>query len=114
MRALHAMKGIAIDATEDELADAAARADLTGMYTDPHTAVALAALFKLRDNGTIAKDDRVVVVSTASGLKFTEFKVGYHERTLNAVKSRRANEPVNLPPDFGKVVDAINARFPTS
>jgi threonine synthase len=112
MRALQAMNGVAIDATEDELADAAARADLTGMYTDPHTAVALAALIKLRANDTIKKDDRVVVVSTASGLKFTEFKVGYHERTLAGVNSKRANDPVLLAPDFGKVVDAINARMP--
>ena len=112
MRALQAMNGIAIDATEDELADAAARADLTGMYTDPHTGVALAALVKLRGSGVIRPEDRVVVVSTASGLKFTEFKIGYHERTLAGVQSRRANDPVILPPDFGQVVDAIRARYP--
>jgi threonine synthase len=112
MRALQAMNGVAVDATEDELADAAARADYTGMYTDPHTGVALAALFKLRAQGTIAPNDRVVVVSTASGLKFTEFKTGYHERTLSGVDARRANDPIALPPDFGKVVDAIQKRFP--
>lgn len=112
MRALEAMNGVAIDATEDELADAAARADLTGMYCDPHTGVALAALFKLRANDTIKASDRVVVVSTASGLKFTEFKVGYHERALTGVDARRANDTVNLPPDFGQVVDAIQKRFP--
>ncbi|MBI2393263.1 MAG: threonine synthase [Deltaproteobacteria bacterium] len=112
MRALQAMNGLAVDATEDELADAAARADLTGMYCDPHTGVALAALIKLRAAGTIGEGERVVVVSTASGLKFTEFKIGYHERKLAGVQSRRANDPVILPPDFGKVVDAIQARFP--
>jgi threonine synthase len=52
-----------------------------------------------------------VVVSTASGLKFTEFKVGYHERRLPNVDARRANHAVELPADFGKVVDAIEARF---
>lgn len=112
MRALQAMQGVAVDATEDELADAAARADLTGMYTDPHTGVALAALFKLRGNDTIKAHERVVVVSTAAGLKFTEFKIGYHEQKLDGVRSRRANDPVLLPPDFGQVVDAIRKRFP--
>jgi threonine synthase len=111
MKALEAMNGIAIDATEDELADAAARGDATGMYCDPHTGVALAALFKLRAQGTIGKDDRTVVVSTASGLKFTEFKVGYHEKRLPNVEAKRANQAVELPADFGKVVDAIEARF---
>lgn len=44
--------------------DAAARADLTGMFNCPHTGVALAALIKLRDRGVIGKNDRTVVVST--------------------------------------------------
>lgn len=44
--------------------DAAARADLTGMFNCPHTGVALAALTKLRERGVIAPSDRTVVVST--------------------------------------------------
>jgi threonine synthase len=111
MRALAALDGLALDATEDELADAAARADATGMYCDPHTGVALAVLFKLRAQGTIGAKDRVVVVSTASGLKFTEFKVGYHEGTLPRVDSKRANRAVELPPDFDRVVAAISSRM---
>ncbi|MEO7096598.1 MAG: threonine synthase, partial [Polyangiales bacterium] len=110
MRALAALDGLAMDATEDELAEAAARADATGMYCDPHTGVALAVLFKLRASGTIGAKDRVVVVSTASGLKFTEFKVGYHEGTLAHVDAKRANRAVELPPDFDRVVAAISAR----
>ncbi len=111
MRALEAMNGVALDATEDELADAAARADRTGMYCDPHTGVALACLFKLRANGTIGAKDRVVVVSTASGLKFTEFKVGYHDGTLPSVDAKRRNTAVELPADFDRVVEAITTRM---
>lgn len=44
--------------------DAAARADLTGMFNCPHTGVALSALIKLRERGVIAPSDRTVVVST--------------------------------------------------
>ena len=69
-------------ASETELADAAARADATGMFNCPHTGVALAALEKLIAAGTIKKGETVVVISTANGLKFTDFKVGYHERKL--------------------------------
>jgi threonine synthase len=43
--ALRATNGIVAQATEHELANAAALADRTGMYTCPHTAVALAVLF---------------------------------------------------------------------
>ncbi len=45
------MNGVVEQATEEELADACARADRTGLYTCPHTGVALACLFKLRDRG---------------------------------------------------------------
>jgi threonine synthase len=99
--------GIVEQATEDELADAAARADATGMYACPHTGVALAALFKLVDRGVIGADDRVVVISTAHGLKFTDFKIGYHEGTLPAVEALRRNPPVELPPDVDAVREAI-------
>jgi threonine synthase len=110
MRALEAMNGVVEQATEEELAEAAARADLTGMYACPHTAVALAVLEKLLGRGVIDKKERVVVVSTASGLKFTEFKVRYHERSLEGLSSSHANPPVELPADFDQVVAAIESR----
>jgi len=111
MLALEAMNGIVEQASEAELCEAAARADATGMYTCPHTAVALATLEKLVANGTIGKGERAVVISTAAGLKFTEFKVKYHEGSIEGVSSRLANPPVTLPPNAGQVVDAIKKRF---
>jgi threonine synthase len=63
--------GIVEQATENELAAAAAEADLTGMFTCPHTGVALAVLKKLINRGLIKASDRTVVISTAHGLKFT-------------------------------------------
>jgi len=109
MVALRAMHGIVEEASEDELADACARADRTGLYTCPHTGVALAALIKLRARGVVKADDRVVVVSTANGLKFTEFKLGYHERTLTDVNAVHANAPRVLPADVERVAAAIAA-----
>jgi threonine synthase len=99
--------GLVEAVTEHELANAAARADLTGMYTCPHTGVALAALFKLFARGQIKSSDRVVVISTAHGLKFTSFKVGYHEGKLDEVESELANPPVYLPADVKVVKEAI-------
>ena len=42
--------------------------------------------------------DRVVVVSTANGLKFTDFKVRYHEGTLPDVPAPEVREPPRLLP----------------
>ncbi|MFO0674806.1 MAG: threonine synthase [Polyangiaceae bacterium] len=107
MAALRAMNGVVEEATEDELADAAAFADRTGLYACPHTAVALAALQKLLAKGTVRGTERVVVVSTASALKFTEFKLGYHEGRLPEAEARRRNEPVTLPPNADAVAKVV-------
>jgi threonine synthase len=107
MAALRATNGVVEQATEEELAEACARADRTGLYTCPHTGVALACLFKLRAKGLIEPHHRVVVVSTANGLKFTEFKLAYHERRLPGIEARGANSPVVMEPNVERVADAI-------
>jgi threonine synthase len=111
IQALEAMNGMVEQASEEELCEAAARADRTGMYTCPHTAVGLAVLEKLVARKVIQGSDRVVCVSTAAGLKFTEFKVRYHDRQIEGVSAKQANPAVYLPADFGRVVDAIEHRF---
>lgn len=107
VQAIQGSNGIVEEATEHELANAAALADRTGMYTDPHTGVALAVLFKLIKRGEIKSSDRVVVVSTAHGLKFTGFKVGYHEGNLPEVESEYANPPAYLKADARVVKETI-------
>jgi threonine synthase len=113
VKVLKKLDGIVEQATEDELANAAARADHTGLYCCPHTGVALAVLFKLIERGEIKRDDRVIVISTAHGLKFTDFKVGYHDGTLEGVTSRYANPPLELPATYDAVSKAIDERFGT-
>jgi threonine synthase len=50
----------------------------------------------------------VVVVSTANGLKFTDFKTQYHDGTLADVpKPKYANQPVLLPNEYGAVRDTV-------
>lgn len=109
VRTLLRFDGVVEQATEAELAEASARADLTGMFTDPHTGVALAALEKLVRSRTIDPSQKVVVVSTANGLKFTDFKVDYHEGRLGelGIASKLANRAVELPADFDAVRRAV-------
>jgi len=49
----------------------------------------------------------VAVVSTAHGLKFPDFKVGYHQRSLADVTSRLANPPIDLPASLDAVRGAL-------
>ena len=112
VKVLQQFDGVVEQATEEELANAAARADRTGMYCCPHTGVALAVLFKLVERGEICREDRVVVLSTAHGLKFTDFKVRYHQQALTDLDARYANRPVELPPDYDQVMAAIDSAMP--
>jgi len=111
IRTLQKYEGVVEQASEAELADAAARADRTGMFNCPHTGVALAVLLKLIERKVIARRDRVVVISTASGLKFTDFKVRYHEGTLPGVTAAYANRPVELANDYDAVRRVIDQRM---
>ncbi len=108
--ALRACDGVVEQASEDELADAAALADRAGLYACPHTGVALAVAARLARQGVIQPGQRVVVISTAHGLKFSEFKVGYHEASLADVIARHRNPPVMLPADV-RAVKAELARW---
>lgn len=113
IRTLKRYRGIVEQATEEELADAAARADRTGMYNCPHTGVALAVLLKLRESGQISRSERAVVISTANGLKFTDFKLGYHKGALPELSSSLANVPIELSNDYDAVrkqVDHLTGR----
>jgi threonine synthase len=107
IKTLKNFNGIVEQASEEELTEAAALADRTGMYSCPHTGVALAVLIKLLAKQKISKSDRVIIVSTAHGLKFSEFKVGYHEKTLEGIKSKHANEPISVKPDSDMVRDVL-------
>jgi len=112
VRTLRQFNGIVEQASEEELADAAALGDRTGMFNCPHTGVALAVLLKLLKAGQINKTDRVVVISTAHGLKFVEMKVKYHQRQLE-FPCHHANEPVELPARLDAVKEALHKALQT-
>jgi threonine synthase len=105
--ALRRYDGIVEQASESEIAEACARADRTGLFNCPHTGVALAALEKLVQGGVIDRDQYVVVVSTAHGLKFVEDKVKYHRMELEGIESMHANPPIELPARYETVRDEM-------
>jgi threonine synthase len=107
IRVLRQFNGAVEQASEAELADAAAEADLTGLYNCPHTGVALAALKKLVCRGEVRPNERVVVISTAHGLKFTNFKTRYHASEYEDIECRFANPPIEVRASYDSVRDAL-------
>ncbi|MFQ5514764.1 MAG: threonine synthase [Myxococcota bacterium] len=104
---LQRFDGIVEQASEQELATAAAEADRTGLLNCPHTGVALAVLKKLLERGEIRRDERVVVISTAHGLKFTDFKAAYHQDRLPDIHATLANREIALEASYERVRDEI-------
>ena len=80
------------------------------MFNCPHTGVALAVLIKLLKAGKIDKAERVVVISTAHGLKFVEMKVKYHQGELE-FPCRHANQPIELPARLDAVKEALEKKL---
>ena len=111
IRTLKRFDGIVDQATEVELADAAARADRTGLFNCPHTGVALAVLIKMVERKQILPDDRVIVISTANGLKFPDFKVDYHDAVPGEPPPRYLNAPIELEADYEGVLKQIGAHL---
>lgn len=103
IRVLQKTHGLVEQVSEDELANAATQADREGLFACPQTGVALAAFLKLAEKKEIKSKDRVVVISTAHGLKFADFKIKYHESKLKDVVCRFANAPIELPADVEAV-----------
>jgi threonine synthase len=103
--------GIVEQASEAELVEACAHADRTGLFNCPHTGVALAATGKLLKRGVIRPTDRVVVISTAHGLKFVDFKVRYHSMTLEGIVPELPNPPIELPARYETVRDEMRRQI---
>jgi threonine synthase len=105
--ALRRYDGVVEQASEAEIYEACAAADRTGLFNCPHTGVALVALEKLVARGLVKSSDRVVVISTAHGLKFVDFKLDYHQMQVSGMIPELANPPIELPADYDTVRDQM-------
>src|SRR5499427_4291675 len=112
VRAIRATNGIVEQANETELVNACAEVDRFGFFNDPQTGVALAATTKLVQSQVIPRSSRVVVISTAHGLKFAEFKTKFHQGRLPEVNPSLQNLPIQVSAETAAVRDVINGRIP--
>lgn len=94
-RALRAMRdsgGGAIAVSDEEIIAAIPRlARATGVFAEPGAAAAFAGFVKLREQGVIQSDERVVLISTGSGLK-----------DINTAR-RSVGEPLRVQPEVSEL-----------
>jgi threonine synthase len=112
---LRRLGGVVESATEAEITAAWLLGDRHGLYADPHTGVALAAVAKLVRDGHIERGQRVVVISTAHGLKFSAHKRDHHygapdsEPQPSGVRLR--NPPLRLGASLAELEKALCPRL---
>jgi threonine synthase len=111
VKGLRATNGIVDQASEEELANATAQVDRFGFFNDPQTGVALAVTMKLAKTGVIQKGSRVVIISTAHGLKFVDFKLRFHQGQLQGGDSSLRNLPIEVSSNIDAVRAVIDGRL---
>ena len=111
VKGLRATNGIVDQASEAELANATALVDRFGFFNDPQTGVALAVTMKLAKTGVIQKGARVVIVSTAHGLKFVDFKLRFHQGQLPGGDISLRNLPIEVSSNIDAVRAVIDGRL---
>ncbi|GBD35263.1 Threonine synthase [bacterium HR36] len=117
LRALEWCDGVVREVTDQEILDAKAQVGVHGLGCEPASAASVAGLKRLRQEGVISKDERVVCVLTGHQLKDPTATVAYHstdpqmfEEVLGKRGVRRptfANRSVQVPNDLGEIIKAI-------
>jgi len=111
IKILKEFDGIVEQASEDELASSTAKVDLTGTFNCPHTGVAITAFEKLVKKNIIKKNDKVVIISTAHGLKFVDSKIDYHLGNLSEISSTFSNLPIDVDNSIDKVLSVLDKKL---
>lgn len=103
MKAIKYTKGLVEEVTDQEIMDAKAMIDSSGIGCEPASAASVAGAKKLRDKGVIDKKDRVVCIITGNILKDPDATINYHLGKLEHIKSAHGNKPAVIEPNLESV-----------
>src|SRR5690606_6487205 len=117
LRALDACNGVVREVDDQQILDAKAKVGAGGLGCEPASAASVAGARKLREEGVISPDDRVVCILTGHQLKDPTATVAYHsadQEMFNNVLGKRgvrrasfANRAVVVPNDLDEIIKAI-------
>ncbi len=110
--ALELTDGLALSASEQEIADAKAIIGRCGIGCEPASATTLAGIRTLVRDGVIAPDEDVAAILTGHLLKDPDYVYHYHSGQLKtpagkAIRPSFGNAPVRVDYDRSQVVDLL-------
>ncbi len=117
LRALEACNGVVREVSDQDMLDAKAKVGAGGLGCEPASAASVAGLKKLRQEGVVDPNERVVCILTGHQLKDPTATVAYHSsdpKTFDEVLGQRgvrrasfANRAVRVPNDLDEIIKAI-------
>jgi threonine synthase len=113
-RALQWTDGLVEIVTDQEIVDAKAQVDRSGIGCEPASAASVAGVRKLIARGIIKPTDDVVGILTGHVLKDPGIVIDYHQGTLEGLQSTYANSLRTIEPTLASVQALLNEeRVPT-
>ena len=109
VRAIRDTDGVVTTVTDDEILEAKAVVDASGVGCEPASAASVGGTRRLIEDGVIRKGDRVVAILTGHVLKDPGIVTQYHQETEPAPP--RANRPIEIEPRLAEV-ERVLSRSP--
>ena len=103
LRSIKETQGTVEQVSDNEIMDAKAVIDASGVGCEPASAASVAGVKKLREKGVIAEDETVVCVLTGNLMKDSDTTVKYHLGELQNIDARRGNKPIQVEPDLDRI-----------
>jgi threonine synthase len=105
VRAIRETNGVVAAVSDEDILDAKAVIDAAGVGCEPASAASVAGVARLRREGVISADERVVAVLTGHLLKDPGALVRYHQET--EPPPARANRPIEIEPRVEEVARVL-------
>jgi threonine synthase len=107
LRGVVATNGTVEDVTDQEIMDAKAKVDASGIGAEPASCASVAGIKKLVAKGVIRKGETVAAILTGHVLKDPDAVIRYHQGKLDGIASTHANAPVRVAATLEAVLEAM-------
>ena len=104
LRSLDICDGVVREVSDEEILDGKAQAGAGGFGCEPASGASIAGVKRLREEGVIAPNDRVVCILTGHELKDPNVTVSYH----SSEAAPFANRPIVVENDIDQIIAALH------
>jgi len=107
LKAIRATGGVVEQVSDQEIMDAKAVVDRSGVGCEPASAASVAGAKKLVETGVIDSGEDVVCILTGNLLKDPDSTIRYHTGALDGITPRFPNQPHAIEPELSSVQEAL-------